>query len=166
MNKLISSLLLVLLFSSCNFFKTTDKDATKNDTLKDLVIGGDKDDDGCLVAAGYIWSQLKNECVRAFSGIQLTPLENPQEDALLCAYLLFDESNDKAELFLPNQDKSIVLERESEGKSWVYKNYELIPWKGYVLKKDNKPIFSGDAEIGSNITGSDDKEELLNNSEQ
>lgn len=151
----------VIVLSSCDFFKSTNDDAQKKDSIKDLVVGADKDENGCLASAGYTWSTMNKECVRAFSGIQLTPINKPQEDdATLCAYLFFDEKADNAELFLPNEDKSIILHRKSEGNPWVYKKYQLIPWKGYVLKIDDKPIYSGDGEIGNNVTSSNDSEEI------
>jgi hypothetical protein len=164
MKKVFTLLVLVVVLSSCNFFKSANDNDTKKDTIKDLVVGADKDENGCLASAGYTWSKLNKECVRAFSGIQLTPINKPDEDdATLCAYLLFDEKADNVELFLPNEEKSIILHRESEGNPWIYKNYQLIPWKGYVLKIDDKPLYSGDGEIGNNVTGSDDGEEISNN---
>ncbi|MBY0486393.1 MAG: hypothetical protein K2P85_04285, partial [Flavobacteriaceae bacterium] len=122
------------------------------------IVGADKDENGCLASAGYTWSKLNKECVRAFTGIQLNPTEDvATEDVTLCAYVLFNESGDKAEVFLPDE-KSFILTRASEGKPWIYKDYQLVPWKGYVLKKADKVLFSGDAEIGNKVTGSDNPE--------
>ena len=133
------------------------------DVAKEVVLGGDKDENGCLASAGYTWSKLKKECVRIFTGLQLLPFENTAKDedaAVLAAYVLFDEKKDNAEIFLPNQDESILLKRESEGKPWVNGEWQLIAWKGFVLKKDGKTVFSGDGEIGNVSTGSDDSEEI------
>lgn len=155
-----TTLLVVLFatFASCNFFKSTEEDAPK-EAKKDLVLGGDKDENGCLASAGYTWSKLNKECVRAFSGIQLMPTEKT-DDATLCAYLLFDESGNKSELFLPNVDGSIILERSGKNKPWIFDDWELIALNGYQLKKAGKLVYSGDGEIGGNVTGTNDTEEL------
>ena len=97
-----------------------------------------KDENGCLASAGYTWSKLNKECVRAFTGIQLNPTNNEAtEDVTLCTYVLFNETGDKAEVFLPDE-KSFILTRASEGRPWVFNEFQLIPWKGYVLKKADK----------------------------
>lgn len=127
-------------------------------TQDSTIVGADKDANGCLASAGYTWSKLNKECVHAFTGIQLNPIDNSTtEDATLCAYVLFNETADKAEVFLPDE-KSFILTRVSQGKPWIYQDYQLISWKGYVLKKEDKILFSGDAEIGNKVTGSDNPE--------
>ena len=119
------------------------------------LTGIDKDENGCLASAGYTYSKVNKECVKAFTGIQLNPINKPtNEDETLSVYVLFDETGDKAEVFMPNQ-QSIILIRESEGKAWIYKNYELIPYKGYVFKDGGKILYAGDGEVGQKITGSD-----------
>jgi hypothetical protein len=40
----------------------------------DLIVGNDKDTHGCMVSAGYSWSQSKKECVRPWES-QATDLE-------------------------------------------------------------------------------------------
>lgn len=158
MKKLAFIMFVTVTFSSCNFFRDTEAEA-KKEPKKDLVLGGDKDENGCLASAGYTWSKLNKECVRAFSGIQLMPVEKT-DDATLCAYLLFDESGNKAELFLPNVDSSLILERNGKNDPWVFNEWQLIPLNGYQLKKSGKLVYAGDGEIGGNVTGSDDSEEL------
>lgn len=158
MKKVALLVVLITTLISCDFFKTTEADAPK-EPKKDLVLGGDKDENGCLASAGYTWSKLNKECVRAFSGIQLMPIEKT-DDATLCAYLLFDESGNKSELFLPNVEGSIILERSEKNKPWISDDWELIPLNGYQLKKAGKLVYSGDGEIGNNVTGSNDTEEL------
>jgi len=162
MKKIIFIFSIMAVLVSC---KQQDADEVVNGTEAKIsqpkdstIVGADKDENGCLASAGYTWSKLNKECVRAFTGIQLNPAEDvATEDVTLCAYVLFNESGDKAEVFLPDE-KSFILTRASEGKPWIYQDYRLIPWKGYVLKKADKILFSGDAEIGSKVTGSDNPE--------
>lgn len=135
----------------------TDKEGKE---VKDsTLVGADKDENGCLASAGYTWSKVNKECVRAFTGIQLNPVDNAQnEDATLSVYVLFNENGDKAEVFLPSEE-SLVLTRESEGMPWIYNDYQLIPWKGYVFKKGDKILYTGDGEVGNKVTGSDKNED-------
>ena len=122
----------------------------------------DKDPNGCIISAGFIWSKINKECVKLFTGISLKPIENLKtEDETLCAFILFDESGKKAEIFLPNTIKSVLLERSSIKNPWENDSFELIAKNGYVLKKEGNVIFSGDGEIGTSITGSSDTEKDL-----
>jgi hypothetical protein len=162
MKKIYTIVLVAFSLISCNWKDSKEEKPKEVDVANEVVLGGDKDEDGCLASAGYTWSKLNKECVRVFTGIQLLPYgeaENP-DDAVLATYVLFDKTKDNAEIFLPNQDESIILKRESEGKPWVNGSWQLIPWKGFVLKKDGKILYSGDGEIGSKVTGSDDSEEI------
>lgn len=132
-----------------------DSEGLVESIVDSTLVGVDKDENGCLASAGYTYSKVNKECVKAFTGIQLNPINKPtNEDETLSVYVLFDETGDKAEVFMPNQ-QSIILIREAEGKPWVYKSYELIPYKGYVFKNNGKVLYAGDGEVGQKITGSD-----------
>ncbi len=164
LKKILPALLAMTLLISCKWSDGEDAKKEENaNNAKDVVIGGDKDKDGCLASAGYTWSKLNKECVRVFSGLQLLPVDkanSEEDDAVLAAYVLFDESGDNAELFLPNEDESVLVKRASEGKPWVNGAWELLPYKGYVLKKDGKILFAGDGQIGNKVSGSDDSEDV------
>jgi hypothetical protein len=163
--KKISTLLLILLVAgSC---KLTDSDPNEETdekinatTAKDSSVVNDKDENGCLASAGYIWSKVNKECVKGFSGVQLNPIDKPDnEDETLSAYVLFNEDATQAEIFLPKDTTSIILERSNEGKGWVNKEWQLFPWKGYVLKKGDKNMFAGDGEMGKKVMDSDTEEQ-------
>lgn len=153
MKKIFSLLMIFLLVSSCKLIDQNDDDTDENPnvavTAKDSTVVNDKDENGCLASAGFVWSKVNKECVKGFSGIQLNPTNMPDnEDETLSAYILFNEDATKAEIFLPKDTASIVLIRQAEGKPWVLKDWQLIPWKGYVLKKGTVTMFAGDGEIG------------------
>jgi hypothetical protein len=152
-------ILLVSLFSCKNF----ESDAVSQlDTIKYKVPTADKDANGCLISAGFIWSKINSECVKLFTGIALKPIDNiATEDETLCTFVLFDESGNTAEIFLPGKDNSVLLERTAFGKPWKKDSFELIAKDGYILKKEGKVIFSGDGEIGTSINGSSDTENDL-----
>lgn len=121
--------------------KVSQENAAAKEPKKEVVVGGDADAHGCKASAGYTWSTLKKECIRIFEGTRLNHAEDGKTYTT-AAYVIFD--GNKAELFLDTQKESIILERKSEGDSWSKDDYQLIPWKGYVLKKAGKIIYTGE----------------------
>lgn len=95
----------------------------------------DKDEEGCIASAGYRWSILMNKCIRVFEeGFRLDPVgQEAKGDYISNAFVIFEEN--KAELYIPEQKTSIILERKAEGKPYVNNDWSLTSLKGYVLKK-------------------------------
>lgn len=154
MKNLLIVIAITSVFISCKLNDATDEEV-KAPVKDSTIVGADKDDDGCLASAGYTWSKLNKECVKAFTGIQLNPASDAAtEDETLCAYVLFNEEGDQAEIFLPD-DKSFIVTKGNSDKIWVFKDYQLIAQNGYQLKKAGQVVFSGDGEIGSKVSGSD-----------
>lgn len=126
--------------------KVSQESTTVKEPQEKKLVGGDSDAHGCKGSAGYTWSIIKNNCIRIFEGTSLkSSEENVVEDGKTyksAAFVVFE--GNKAELFLDTQKESIILERKSEGDSWVNGDYQLIPWKGYVLKKAGKIIYTGE----------------------
>ncbi|PBI88562.1 hypothetical protein BSF41_26900 [Flavobacterium sp. ACN2] len=121
---------------------TSTTTATPKESQKEGVVGGDSDSHGCKASAGYTWSTLKKECIRVFeNSTKLNHAEDGKTYSTV-SYVIFD--GNKAELFLDTQKESIILERKSEGDSWVNGDWQLIPWKGYVLKKGEKILYTGE----------------------
>jgi uncharacterized protein YceK len=152
MKKIATLLMIVLIVSSCRLIDQkddTDEKAKVAAAVKDSTMVNDKDENGCLASAGYVWSKVNKECVKGFSGIQLNPTDKQDnQDETLSAYVLFSEDASQAEVFLPKDTTSIVLTRAAEGQPWILKEWQLVPWKGYVLKKGAVTMFAGDGEIG------------------
>jgi hypothetical protein len=118
--KILSLLTLTLFFAACNNDTTikTTEEKSADTTRQAQPVGNDRDEHGCIKSAGYTWSVLKNECVRLFeTGLRLNPIEKTG-DATLSAFVIFSTDSAKAELFLPNQEKSEVLDRR--GKPGAY----------------------------------------------
>ncbi|WP_237718512.1 hypothetical protein [Flavobacterium sp. F52] len=115
---------------------------TPKEPEKEAVVGGDSDSHGCKASAGYTWSVLKKECIRVFeNSTRLNHAEDGKAYSTV-SYVIFE--GNKAELFLDTQKESIILERKSEGDSWINGDWQLIPWKGYVLKKGEKILYTGE----------------------
>ena len=54
------------------------------------IVGGDRDEHGCIASAGYSWSELLKDCIRPFEkGMRLNPSD---ENSSLAAYLVFTKS--------------------------------------------------------------------------
>ncbi len=151
--------MLVVLFAltSCKLNDQKEENKVANQGNKEGVIVADKDENGCLASAGYIWSKVNKECVKVFTGMQLNPTSNLEnEDETLSAYILFNEEGNQAELFLPKETSSLVLTQESNGKPWAFEDWQLIKGTaGYTLKKVDKPMFSGDGQVGKKVMESD-----------
>jgi hypothetical protein len=129
----------------------SDNNATEANILPDTAdappqVGGQKDEHGCLIAAGYIWSQVKQECVRIFeSGIRLNP-QDANLDQTTSAFIIFNDDQTTVELFLPAQKGSLLLERTGIEGNYQWKNgeYALSVWKGYLLKAGEKTLYHGE----------------------
>ncbi|WP_394776710.1 hypothetical protein [Flavobacterium sp.] len=141
MKKIFLFSIIIGLSFSCAKKVSEEKKTPKEQESKPAVVGGDSDTHGCKASAGYTWSGLKKECVRLFEiGTKLAHAEDGKTYSTV-AYVIFDGNN--AELFLDTQKEPILLERKSEGDSWIKGDLQLIPWKGYVLKKAGKIIYTG-----------------------
>jgi len=142
MKKIFLCSIIISLSFSCAKKVSEENKTPKQQEPKPVVVGGDSDAHGCKASAGYTWSSLKKECVRLFeAGTKLAHAEDGKTYSTV-AYVIFD--GNKAELFLDTQKEPILLERKTEGDSWTKGDYQLIPWKGYVLKKADKIIYTGE----------------------
>ena len=157
MKKYISILVVLCALSSCKLNDQKEDDKVANQGNKEGAVVADKDENGCLASAGYIWSKVNKECVKVFTGMQLNPTSNLEnEDETLSAYILFNEEGDQAELFLPKETSSLVLTQPSKEKPWVFEDWQLMKEKdGYSIKKADKSMFSGDGQIGKKVTETD-----------
>ena len=102
---------IVLLLIGCQSNRTNNA-MESTDTLQN--IGGTKDKNGCLTAAGYTWSQLKNDCIQPFTeGISLDIL-NTASSYQTGAFILLDSLQKKAEVFVAEEDESIILDQSND----------------------------------------------------
>lgn len=134
-------LIMASAFSCAKKVSQENVNTTPKEPVKETVVGADADSHGCKASAGYSWSTLKKECIRIFEGTKLSHYDDGKTYTT-ASYVIFD--GNKAELFLDTQKESIILERKSEGDSWVNGDWQLIPWKGYVLKKGEKILYTGE----------------------
>lgn len=138
----------VCLFSSCDYImkrRETGKEGTE--TNKNVVLGTDKDENGCVTSAGYRWSVIKEECIRPVEECyRLNSIEQlATESDIKSVYVVFEEDGDRAELFLPSSTKSIMLKKDSKKGHYKDAHWSLYAQNGYKLSKDGKLMFAGAA---------------------
>ena len=100
---------------ACQSTNTTS--STTRDSLETSVsIGSDIDSLGCKGSAGYIWSRLRKTCIRPWEeGIELRIL-NTSSSFQTAAYVVVDSVQREAEVFMAEDNSSIVLKQMSAQK--------------------------------------------------
>lgn len=94
------TLLTVALLTGCNF--------TKKQSQTEPMPGSDRDSHGCIASAGYLWSEVRNDCIRLFeTGIRL---ESPEEEE--SAFLVFSVDSSKVELFFSDDSDTEILDKK------------------------------------------------------
>jgi hypothetical protein len=146
-NNLLFLLPLIVCLCSCASKQPPQEKSTfvKTDTpeaQKPMRTGNDRDEHGCIGSAGFQWSEVKKECIRLFEkGIRLEP-KAAHLNQTLSAFAVFKSDTDEAqaEIFLPNEKKSILLAQDKKEGAGLWKNdvYQLLQWKGMYLLEDAK----------------------------
>lgn len=147
---IIASLLVgALSLSSCNKDKSTEVQTDLNidaDSLTTAPVAIGEDSTSTVTGT---FSAVTNGYV-ALEEDAIT-LDAMTEGSTEKAYLLFNEDQSIAEVFLPNESKGLIMNRKgTEGNyTWTDGVYELIVWKGYVLQtlKQGNKLFAGDVKM-------------------
>ncbi len=110
MRKIPFLLIGLLIIFSCGNQKKEDINIEKT------KLGNDRDDHDCIASAGFIFSNLKQDCIRIFEvGKQLLPVDTPSAEPTLSAYIVFNTDKSKLELFLPGESAAILLNQSEKG---------------------------------------------------
>ena len=108
MKKVFITVISMLALAACNNNAKQQDTAAADSTAQAQeapATGGDRDEHGCIPSAGQSWSQLRQECVQVFEvGTRLNPVEKKEGEAVISAFVLFNDDRSKAEIFLPNSD--------------------------------------------------------------
>ena len=85
------------------------------------LIGGNKDEHGCLTAAGYTWSELRGDSIRIFEdGVRV---DDPSLQPSLASYAVFAADSGRVEVFRPSPFRNEILDRK--GGVWQGKTCKL-----------------------------------------
>lgn len=112
MKRTVFILMSVFALTACNNSKndTSKVDNEQAKTEETTTVGSDKDEHGCITSAGETWSQLKQSCIQIFNvGQRLNPIETKEGEAVISAFVLFNDDKSEAELFLPNTKSNTIL---------------------------------------------------------
>lgn len=102
---------LAIAFSGCQSNKANKATAETAKVEKTAMPGSDRDAHGCIGSAGYVWSEIKKECIRPFEvGLKLNGVT--PENSQYAAYAVFSPDSMKVELFMPQTQGSILLSGE------------------------------------------------------
>lgn len=110
-------------------------------------VGAEKEDHGCLSAAGQTWSNLKKDCIQVFDiGFRLNPVAPKAGETVISAFVLMDEDQSQLELFLPEMEhpRSVIL-KKTAGKQYKNEAYEYDAEKS-ELYINGKLVYKGDVE--------------------
>lgn len=112
MKRTVFILMSVFALTACNNSKndTSKGDNEQAKAEETTAVGSDKDEHGCITSAGETWSQLKQSCIQIFTvGQRLNPIETKEGEAVISAFVLFNDDKSEAELFLPNTKSNTIL---------------------------------------------------------
>ena len=94
------------------------------------LIGGNKDEHGCLTAAGYTWSELRRDCIRIFEdGVRV---DDPSLQPSLASYAVFAADSSRVEVFRPSPFRNEILDRK--GGVWQGKTCKLYDENRWELR--------------------------------
>ena len=120
MKKTFTLSVVALAFAACNNGTPQQADnAAEEPTTpqQETMVGGDRDEHGCIGSAGYTWSALRGECIQVFEvGTRLNPVDVEQEEAVISAFIVSKEGdNNQVELFITGEDQNPILKKEADG---------------------------------------------------
>jgi hypothetical protein len=142
--KLLSILAALALLTACTHSTQKTSNASSDSSSSPTVAGADADEHGCRASAGFQWSQLEGKCTKVFEeGMKLDPGE-VITDKTTVAFVMFNDDNSKAEVFMPSETSSIVLDRKAPRiASWLNGDWQLeLKGANYILKKKGVTQYS------------------------
>ena len=130
--------------------------------------GSDRDEHGCIASAGYVWSEVRQDCIRPFeTGVKLVSVTPADSGAVYAAYMVFSTDSSRVELFLPGQEETDVLDRRAlPGGEIVWsvenddaKNVRMVDGE-WVVEQQGKTLYIEDIyPIYVTFVGTDGKTE-------
>ncbi|MDD3037807.1 hypothetical protein [Bacteroides sp.] len=82
------------------------------------LLGGDRDEHGCIGSAGYVWCEVLKDCIRVFEkGIRTEDVDGSNAST----FIVFSPDSAQVELFFSNGNPNEILDRRSlpsGGSAW------------------------------------------------
>lgn len=111
------------------------------------MTANDRDKHGCLPSAGYVWSDVRKDCIRTFEvGVPLYKFQNPYTS--LAAYIVFSSNSTYAEAYIPGIEGNIIMQQK-ETDIWKGHGYTLVQTDKtkYILYKKQQIIYSNHQQL-------------------
>ncbi len=129
---IIGQLAFLLFLGACNipsFLRPQKEQKVENQTPEEMQkIGGDKDEHGCFISAGFSWSPTRKECLRIWeAGVRLKDLINVESPVSII--IIENGANGPLEVYLPQKAAPVIMEKD--GDDWLDKNED------FLVKKEN-----------------------------
>ncbi len=149
MKKTIYSVVLLFSLLSCkemlkdnNLFSNSSTEVVDEQGL----VGGEKDESGCATDAGYSWSYILQDCIRAYEkGYRLNSVDTTSSKR---AFLLFNQDSTKVEIFANEFKESLLLSKKGK----LYQEGRIVFNKEeFSIYLDNKKIYQAAQPIVKNI---------------
>lgn len=123
-------------------------------------LGAEVDRQGCMMSAGYAWSEVKTSCIRIFEvGLAFTPDHSQVGSSLGLAYVVIAPAaagdSARAEAFVPGEDRPIalqvVLNPEGDTRPTLLinptkkvrvirvKDEHILEFKGLIYRRSSPP---------------------------
>jgi len=144
--RLSIALLALCFFASCAPASSVQKEEKNKEakTQKPEMVGNDKDEHGCIGSAGYVWSEMRHECIRAFElGDHFTAF-GENHDSTYAAFVVYSMDKKQAEVYLPGSKPVILTQVAVEKKQAQPIIYENKDYKVAIRKSDKFSIISSD----------------------
>ncbi|MGL5317766.1 MAG: hypothetical protein ACRC9Q_03625 [Bacteroidales bacterium] len=144
--KVITFITLITLTFGCKgITKKADNSLNSTAAEETRIIGGAKDQNGCLTSAGYIWSKIRKDCIRLFeSGIRLSPVPDTS-NCKISGFLVFGNDSTSTELFLPALKESEILVRKNNSYTSADEIYSLKrEYSTWILSQNDTIIYKSE----------------------
>lgn len=110
--------------------------------------------DDCNGEDGYVWSEMEQNCIRPFEvGIPMLKLK--AEDSYHVAYVVFNADSTRVEIFLPEGEKTRILDRRAlpkGGYAWNVEDDDTLNLRQvdgvWVIEQRDTVIYKNTPELG------------------
>lgn len=157
MKKTVLAIFAIAFLAAGCSLQSGEKAIKSNDELQKQQPVSGLDANGCKVSEGYVYSQIRKECLKlSEKGIELPPnADNPEQRSAYVVLAIDDKTggwkatSSDAEVFLPGVASSLVMtSKETINTGWTKVNgvATLTFWKGiyyFSNTADNNPLYQG-----------------------
>lgn len=100
--------------------QTTEQNPQKPTETQVAMVGNDRDKHGCKASAGYIWSELKGECVRIWEVATTIYYKKPQGNTYQGIYAIILPDSSRIETY---ENQHLIWERKGNLPVWENKEF-------------------------------------------